>query len=49
METSTPVYRERLGDEPRDRHRVELDASHAAHVLPAKCPPGVYGLEWEWD
>ncbi|WND39907.1 hypothetical protein RI578_38965 [Streptomyces sp. BB1-1-1] len=42
-------YRERLGDEPRDRHRVELDASHAAHVLPAKCPPGVYGLEWERD
>ncbi|MET9825774.1 helix-turn-helix transcriptional regulator [Streptomyces sp. NPDC006349] len=42
-------YRARLGDEPRQRHRVELDASHTAHLLPAKCPPGVYGLEWEWD
>ncbi|MFI0237836.1 hypothetical protein [Streptomyces sp. NPDC016845] len=42
-------YRERLGVEPRQRHRVELDASHTAHLLPAKCPPGVYGLEWEWE
>ncbi|MEU6389520.1 hypothetical protein [Streptomyces sp. NPDC046939] len=42
-------YRERLGVEPRRRHRVELDASHSAHLIPAKCPPGVYGLEWEWE
>jgi hypothetical protein len=43
------VYRERLDDEPRHRHRVSLDTSHTAHLLPAKCPPGVYGLEWQWD
>lgn len=42
-------YRERLDDEARQRHRVPLDTSHTAHLLPAKCPPGVYGLEWQWD
>ncbi|MCS0638772.1 hypothetical protein NX801_24570 [Streptomyces sp. LP05-1] len=41
-------YRERIGAEPRHRHRVVLDVSGTAHLLPAKCPPGVYGIEWEW-
>ncbi|MEV0122259.1 helix-turn-helix transcriptional regulator [Streptomyces sp. NPDC050703] len=42
-------YRERLDGEARQRHRVLLDTSHTAHLLPAKCPPGVYGLEWQWE
>ncbi|HET6857874.1 MAG TPA: helix-turn-helix transcriptional regulator [Streptomyces sp.] len=41
-------YREQIGAPPRHRHRVELDVSHTAHLAPAKCPPGVYGMEWEW-
>ncbi|WP_030570655.1 polysaccharide deacetylase family protein [Streptomyces aureocirculatus] len=41
-------YRKQLGDEPQSRHRVTLDEFHTTHLLPTKCTPGVYGIEWEW-
>ncbi|MBH5333378.1 helix-turn-helix transcriptional regulator [Streptomyces pactum] len=41
-------YRRQLGGEPQRRHRVGLDAFHTTHLLPAKCVPGVYGIEWTW-
>ncbi|MFH8562478.1 hypothetical protein [Streptomyces sp. NPDC017988] len=41
-------HREQIGAEPRHRHRSTLDAFHTAHLLPAHCSPGVYGIEWKW-
>ncbi|KUF15100.1 MULTISPECIES: helix-turn-helix domain-containing protein [Streptomyces] len=42
------LYRKQLGDAPQSRHRVALDEFHTTHLLPTKCTPGVYGVEWEW-
>lgn len=42
------TYHKQLGAEPQQRHRVTLDALHTTHLLPTKCVPGVYGVEWTW-
>ncbi|MFH8370666.1 hypothetical protein [Streptomyces sp. NPDC018031] len=41
-------YRRQLDGEPQRRHRATLDDFHTTHLLPAKCTPGVYGIEWTW-
>ncbi|MGW4724544.1 hypothetical protein [Streptomyces sp. NPDC004291] len=46
--TCRHYYRAQLGAEPRNRQLAPLDASHTAHLLPMKCPPGAYGVEWQW-
>ncbi|MGP3980102.1 XRE family transcriptional regulator [Streptomyces sp. KR80] len=43
-----PYYLERIGAERRYRHRIPLDVSHTAHMLPTKCPAGIHGMSWEW-
>ncbi|MFE6743005.1 RAD23 family protein [Streptomyces tubercidicus] len=43
-----PYYLERIGAERRYTHRIPLDVSHSAHMLPTKCPAGIYGMSWEW-
>ncbi|MHA4772939.1 hypothetical protein L1085_000315 [Streptomyces sp. MSC1_001] len=42
-------YRKQLGHEPPNRHRLTLDDFHTTHLLPTRCPPGVYGITWDWD
>ncbi|MFJ8692774.1 hypothetical protein [Streptomyces roseolilacinus] len=46
--TCRRTYRRQPGTEPEYRDRVPLDAARTAHLMPAKCPPDVHGLEWEW-
>ncbi|MGA5496435.1 hypothetical protein ACPCSP_18955 [Streptomyces cinereoruber] len=41
-------YRGHLGAEPRNRQLALLDGFRTAHLLPMKCPPGAYGMEWQW-
>ncbi|MGC5343045.1 helix-turn-helix domain-containing protein [Streptomyces sp. DT171] len=41
-------FRENITAEKLRNHRIPLDASYTAHVLPAKCPPGIHGMSWEW-
>ncbi|MEI7033318.1 hypothetical protein [Streptomyces pratensis] len=41
-------YSRQLGAEPQYRHRVPLDAFHTTHLMPTKCTPGVYGIQWAW-
>ncbi|MFJ4341903.1 hypothetical protein [Streptomyces sp. NPDC088915] len=41
-------YRRQLGAEPRSRQLAPLDDFHTTHLLPVKCAPGVYGVEWRW-
>ncbi|MFH8369345.1 helix-turn-helix domain-containing protein [Streptomyces sp. NPDC018031] len=41
-------YREAFGAERRHQRRIGPDASHSAHILPARCPVGVHGISWEW-
>ncbi|MBB1254197.1 hypothetical protein H3146_12575 [Streptomyces sp. OF3] len=42
-------YHRPAADGPRGRlRRVELDASHTAHLLPGRCTVGFHGLAWQW-
>ncbi|KOX19222.1 MULTISPECIES: hypothetical protein [unclassified Streptomyces] len=41
-------YRRRIGTAPQTRRPAPLDGSHTAHLLPTRCAPGVYGMEWQW-
>ncbi|GAA3486457.1 MULTISPECIES: hypothetical protein [Streptomyces] len=41
-------YCKQLGAPPHSRHLVPPDSFHSTHLLPTKCTPGVYGVEWEW-
>ncbi|MEV5514403.1 hypothetical protein AB0L50_15990 [Streptomyces flaveolus] len=41
-------YRRQLGIKPLNRQFAPLDDSHTTHLLPTKCPPGAYGIEWQW-
>ncbi|MFF9100043.1 hypothetical protein ACF1AU_05545 [Streptomyces rubrogriseus] len=41
-------YRRQLGIKPLSRHFAPLDDSRTTHLLPTKCPPGAYGIEWQW-
>ncbi|MFD3729300.1 hypothetical protein [Streptomyces sp. NPDC058671] len=41
-------YRSHIDAEPRSRHTAPLDGFHTTHLLPMKCRPGVYGIEWQW-
>ncbi|WP_225634542.1 hypothetical protein [Streptomyces solaniscabiei] len=41
-------YRRQLGIKPLSRQLAPLDDSHSTHLLPTKCPPGAYGIEWQW-
>ncbi|MGD9482266.1 hypothetical protein WDH52_03240 [Streptomyces sp. TRM70308] len=41
-------YRENFHTDTRETRPVPLDASHCAHLLPAKCHIGVHGILWEW-
>ncbi|MET8656488.1 hypothetical protein [Streptomyces griseus] len=40
--------RERIGADPSHRHRTPLDDFHTTHLMPTRCVPGVYGIEWCW-
>lgn len=40
--------RERIGGPKRSERRTVLDVSHTSHMLLHRCPPGVYGMSWEW-
>ncbi|WP_328867029.1 XRE family transcriptional regulator [Streptomyces sp. NBC_00304] len=41
-------FRENISAERLNNHRIPLDASNTAHVLPVKCSPGIHGMSWEW-
>ncbi len=41
-------YRRQLGIKPLSRQFAPLDESRTTHLLPTKCPPGAYGIEWQW-
>ncbi|WP_217166061.1 hypothetical protein [Streptomyces sp. AC512_CC834] len=41
-------YRRQLGIKPLSRQLAPLDDSRTTHLLPTKCPPGAYGVEWQW-
>ncbi|QKW10556.1 helix-turn-helix transcriptional regulator [Streptomyces sp. NA04227] len=41
-------YRRRTDTKREHTARVAIDPSHTAHLHPAKCTPGVYGMAWEW-
>ncbi|PRH76651.1 hypothetical protein C6N75_24470 [Streptomyces solincola] len=43
-----PYFREHVGAQARRGARLVLDASHTAHLVPARCAPGVHGVHWEW-
>lgn len=41
-------YRRQLGIKPLSRQFAHLDGFRTTHLLPTKCPPGAYGIEWQW-
>ncbi|MFF8594615.1 multiprotein-bridging factor 1 family protein [Streptomyces sp. NPDC015220] len=49
LPTSCNRYsKERIDAPTRSERRTALDVSHTSHMLLHKCPPGVYGMSWEW-
>ncbi|MFJ2056739.1 hypothetical protein ACIOMM_12405 [Streptomyces sp. NPDC087908] len=41
-------YGRRIDTEPQSRQLAALDDFSTTHLLPMKCTPGVYGIEWRW-
>ncbi|MEU5921778.1 hypothetical protein [Streptomyces sp. NPDC047141] len=41
-------YGKQIGTEPQSRQLATLDDFYMTHLLPMKCAPGVYGIEWWW-
>ncbi|MEW2068788.1 hypothetical protein [Streptomyces sp. NPDC007346] len=41
-------YREQVDAQPQNRQLAPLDDFCTTHLLPTKCVPGVYGVDWQW-